>query len=186
VSLSETVEANFYLPLPPEVRRQDGIYALEHEGRFSASMNFSSRPPVVHRLKTNVTVQAAGPEAVLEIRFDGADTSFALELTFRPGGVLTGVEPIGETGTYQLMDGTGRYSVGGDVIEFGPGTPHDADTPPVYNPGEAYRYLGGTNTTAGTKVYITGRTRGTFTLTLQAFSEGESAEWESTEGESTE
>lgn len=181
VSLSETVEANFYLPLPPEMRRQDGIYALEHEGRFSASMNFSSRPTVVHRLKTDVTVQAAGAETVVEIGFDGADTSFALELTFRPGGVLEGVEPIGESGTYQLVAETGRYSVGGDVIEFGPGTPHDADTPPVYNPGEAYKYLGGTNATAGTKVYITGRTRGTFTLTLQGFSKEESTEWESTE-----
>lgn len=167
VSLSETVEASFYLPLAPEIRRRDGIYALEHEGRFSASMNFSSRPTVVHRLKTDVTVQAAGAETVVEIGFDGADTSFALELTFRPGGVLEGVEPIGESGTYQLVAGTGRYSVGGDVIEFGPGTPHDADTPPVYNPGEAYRYLAGTNATDGLKVYITGRTRGTHRFTVR-------------------
>jgi hypothetical protein len=170
VSLSETVEANFYLPLAPEIRRQDGIYALEHEGRFSASMNFSSRPTVVHRLKTDVTVQAAGAETVVEIGFEGADTSFALELTFRPGGVLEGVEPIGESGTYQLVAGTGRYSVGGDVIEFGPGTPHDADTPPVYNPGEAYRYLTGTNATDGLKVYITGRTRGTHRFTVRGLS----------------
>lgn len=171
VSLSETVEANFYLPLPPEIRRQDGIYALEHEGRFSASMNFSSRPTVVHRLKTDVTVHAAGAETVVEIGFDGADTSFALELTFRPGGVLEGVEPIGGSGMYQLADGTGRYSVGGDVIEFGPGNPHDADTPPVYNPGEAYRYLAGTNATDGLKVYITGRTRGTHRFTVRGLSQ---------------
>lgn len=176
VSLSETVEASFYLPLPPEIRRQDGIYALEHEGRFSASMDFSSRPTVVHRLKTDVTVQAAGAETVAEIGFDGADTSFALELTFRPCGVLEGVEPLATPGTFELTDGTGRYSVRGDVIEFGPGTPPDADAPPVYNPGEAYRYLAGTNATDGLKVYITGRTRGTFRLTLRGFSEEESTE----------
>jgi hypothetical protein len=164
------VDANFYLPLAPEIRRQDGIYALEHEGRFSASMNFSSRPAVVHRLRTDVTVQAAGSGAVVEIGFDGADTSFALELTFRPGGVLEGVEPLAAPGTFQLTDGTGRYSVGGDVIEFGPGSPADLDAPPVYNPGEAYRYLAGTNATDGLKVYITGRTRGTFTLTLRGLS----------------
>ena len=171
VSLSETVEANFYLPLPPEKHQQDGIYALEHEGRFSASMDFSGRPAVVHRLTTDVTVRTAAPGADVEIGFDGADTSFALELTFRPGGVLDGVEPLAGPGTFQLTGGTGRYSVGGDVIEFGPGTPHDADTPPVYNPGEAYRYLAGTNATDGLKVYITGRTRGTFTLSLRGFAE---------------
>jgi hypothetical protein len=40
----------------------------------------------------------------------------------------------------------------------------------VYNPGEAYRYLGGTNSTDGLKVYITGRTRGTHTITLRGLS----------------
>ncbi|MCY1241177.1 hypothetical protein D9M72_540670 [compost metagenome] len=170
VSLSETVEANFYLPLPPEKRRADGIYALEHEGRFSASMDFSCRPTVVHRLKTDVSVHVSGSEAAVEVRFDGADTSFALELTFRPGGVLEGVEPLAVPGTFQLTGRTGRYTVGGDAIEFGPGTPHDADSPAGYNPGEGYRYLGGTNATEGLKVYITGRTAGPHRLTLRGVS----------------
>lgn len=170
VSLSETVEANFYLPLPPEKRRADGIYALEHEGRFSASMDFSCRPTVVHRLKTDVSVHVSGSEAAVEVHFDGADTSFALELTFRPGGVLEGVEPLAVPGTFQLTGRTGRYTVGGDAIEFGPGTPQDADSPAGYNPGEGYRYLGGTNATEGLKVYITGRTAGPHRLTLRGVS----------------
>lgn len=58
VLLSETVAANFYLPLPTEKRRKDGIYALEHEGKFSAGMDFSSRPTVVHRLDTEIVVEA--------------------------------------------------------------------------------------------------------------------------------
>lgn len=174
VSLSETVEANFYLPLPPEKRRTDGIYALEHEGRFSASMQFSSRPTVVHRLKTDVTVHVSEGEAVVEIGFDGAETSFALELTFRPGGVLEGVEPLAVPGTFQLTGPTARYTVGEDVIEFGPGSPNDADAPAGYNPGEVYRYLAGTNATEGLKVYITGRTTGLHRLTLRGLS-GEAA-----------
>jgi hypothetical protein len=170
VRLSEAVAANFYLPLRPEKHQPDGIYALEHEGRFSASMDFSSRPTVVHRLTTAVSVQVGGEETVLEIGFDGADTSFALELTFRPGGVLEGVEPAGGRESFQLVEGTGRYRVGADVVEFGPGNGKDTDTPPVYNPGEGYRYLGGTNSTDGLKVYITGRTRGTHTITLRGLS----------------
>jgi hypothetical protein len=166
VSLSETVRANFYLPLPPEKRQPDGIYALAHEGRFSASMDFASRPTVVHSLSTAIAVEVDDASTVLDIAFDGADTSFALELTFRPGGVLEGVEPAGGPGTFQLVEGTGSYRLGSDVIEFGPGNGKDADTPPVYNPGEGYRYLAGTNATDGLKVYITGRTRGTHRITL--------------------
>jgi hypothetical protein len=170
VSLSETVKASFYLPLPPEKHRADGLYALEHEGRFSASMDFSSRPAVEHRLATDALVEVSGTETFLDITFDGADTSFALELTFRPGGVLDGVEPAGAPEAFQLVEGMGRYTVGADVIEFGPGNGSDADTPPVYNPGEGYRYLAGTNATEGLKVYITGRTRGTHRITLRGLS----------------
>lgn len=166
VRLREQVEASFYLPLPPERRRQDGIYEQSHEGRFSAAMDFAGRSTVQHRLGTEVTVTAKGHEADVDISFDGADTSFALELTFRPGGVLEGVEEVSD-GVYQLVASMGRYSVGAHAIEFGPGSAADPDTPPVYNPGENYTYLRGTNATEGIKVYITGRTRGARRLTLR-------------------
>lgn len=166
VRLHEQVEASFYLPLPAERRRQDGIYEQSHEGRFSAAMDFAGRPTVQHWLGTGVTVTVNGHQADVGIAFDGADTSFALELTFRPGGVLEGVEEVAD-GVYQLVGSTGRYSVGGDTIEFGPGSPADPDTPPEYNPGENYTYLRGTNATEGIKVYITGRTRDTRRLTLR-------------------
>lgn len=166
VRLHERVEASFYLPLPAERRREDGMYEQSHEGRFSAAMDFAGRPAVQHWLGTEVTVAVNGHQADVDITFDGADTSFALELTFRPGGVLEGVEEVSE-GAYQLVDSIGRYSVGGDVIEFGPGSAADPDTPPEYNPGENYTYLRGTNATEGTKVYITGRTSGTRRLTVR-------------------
>lgn len=186
VRLSEELGASFYLPLPPDMHRDDGIYPLTHEGRFSASMDFGNRPRVEHRLGTAITIHtggsAEGDELELELEFVGADTSFALELTFRPGGELTGVQPaaVAPSGypagaaegaavgqAYQLASGTGSYRVGADVIEFGPGIAADPDNPPVYNPGEAYRYLAGTNATDGVKVYITGRTRGTHRFTLR-------------------
>ncbi len=175
VRLAEEQRANFYLPLPAEKHREDGIYPLVHEGRFSASMDFGSRPTVEHRLATAITVRpgvgADGDAVELELEFDGADTSFALELTFRPGGELAGVEPLAGPnavqGAFQLTAGTGTYRAGADVIEFGPGIAADPDNPPVYKPGEAYRYLSGTNAADGVKVYITGRTRGTHRFTLR-------------------
>jgi hypothetical protein len=167
VVLSEAVAANFYLPLPQGKRREDGIYALQHEGRFSAGMDFRSRPTVEHRLGTEICVDVDGDRTVLTIDFDGTDTAFALELTFQPGGVLDGVEQLAEPGTFQLVHGMGHYRVGPDVIEFGPGIPADPDTPPVYNPGENYRYLAGTNASEGIKVFITGRTKGRHLVTLR-------------------
>lgn len=170
VQLSEAVEASFYLPLPAEKRRADGIYALEHEGRFSAGMGFSSRPAVVHTLETKASILVEGDRTILELAFDGADTAFALELAFRPGGTLSGVEALEEPLAFQLLGESGRYQVGSDIIEFGPGQPADPDTPPRYNPGENYRYLGGTNAADGVKVYITGRTRGTCRIMLRGLS----------------
>ncbi|MBT2515723.1 hypothetical protein [Arthrobacter sp. ISL-30] len=167
VTMREEISAGFYLPLPPERRREDGIYSLMHEGRFSSAMDFDRRPTVLHHLATSVAVRVQGVKADVDIAFEGADTSFALELTFRPGGVLTGVEALAAPDTYQLVAGTGTYTVGGDTIEFGPGAPADPDAPPEYNPGENYKYLNGTNATAGVKVYITGRTRGTWHLVLK-------------------
>ena len=171
--LAEQLEASFYQPLPPEKQRPDGIYALEHEGRFSAGMEFSSRAADAHRLATEVRIEAADGQVGLDVGFKGTNTAFALELTFRPGGVLDGVEPAGAPGTFQLVSGTGTYRVGADVIEFGPGLPADPDAPAAYNPGESYRYLGGTNAAAGTKVYITGRTSGVHRFTLRGYTLGD-------------
>ena len=169
VVLREELEANFYQPLPPDKLSADGIYALEHEGRFSAGMEFSSRPADVHRLATEITAHCGEGQVGLDIGFAGTRTAFALELTFRPGGVLNGVEPAGAPGTFQLVSGTGTYRVGGDVIEFGPGLPADPDAPAAYNPGESYRYLGGTNAAGGIKVYIAGRTTGSHRFTFRGY-----------------
>jgi len=167
VVLSEEVQAGFYQPLPPERLRADGIYPLEHEGRFSAAMGFSARAADVHRLATGMTVTVEDGQVCLDACFDGTRTAFALEITFRPGGVLDGVEPATAPGTFRLVDGTGSYRMGRDVIEFGPGLPPDPDAPAVYNPGESYRYLGGTNAADGVKVYITGWTTGRYLFTFQ-------------------
>ncbi len=169
VVLSEEVQASFYQPLSPDRLRADGIYALEHEGRFSAAMGFSARAADVHRLATDMTVAFEDGQVCLDAGFDGTRTAFALELTFRPGGVLDGVQPATAPGTFRLVARTGSYRVGGDVIEFGPGLPADPDAPAEYNPGESYRYLGGTNAAGGIKVYITGWTSGRYRFTFRGY-----------------
>ena len=79
VRLGDELSANFYLPLPVDVQRSDGIYPLVNEGRFSASMDFGNRPTVEHRLATSirVTPNVADGTVELELDFDGAETSYA-------------------------------------------------------------------------------------------------------------
>ena len=46
----------------------------------------------------------------------------AIELAFRHGGVLRGVEPVQNIkDAYLLKSGAGRYEFANQVIEFGPG-----------------------------------------------------------------
>lgn len=51
-----------------------------------------------------------------------AQVPVAIELAFRHGGTLEGVEPVsGEKDAYLLRGDVGRYALGDDRIEFGPG-----------------------------------------------------------------
>jgi len=70
-----------------------------------------------------VTITEANGKFSLEISVGGTDhVPVSIELAFRAGGQLSGVEPIaGTADAFLLKSGTGRYSVGDDTIEFGPG-----------------------------------------------------------------
>ncbi|MGY4767087.1 hypothetical protein ACXC9Q_09225 [Kribbella sp. CWNU-51] len=95
---------------------------------------------------------------------DGDETAYAIELCFRPGGTLAGVEALDAPGNYQLVSGTGSYTVSADRIEFGPG---NGATRVTMDPGERFTYLNGSLTPDGLRVYLTGRTPNRQTLTLR-------------------
>jgi hypothetical protein len=95
-----------------------------------------------------------------------SEVPFAIELCFRPGGTLAGVQQLDASGNYQLVDGTGSYTVGSDRIEFGPG---NGATRVSMDPGERYTYLNGSLTPDGLlRVYLTGRSPSRYTLRLRA------------------
>jgi hypothetical protein len=166
--LHERVTAAYYQTLPRESWRSDGRYELEHEGRFAAAMSFSSRRPDEVWLESDLVVTADRTSVSVEAQLSGVETSYAYELSFEPGGVLAGVLPLPEPGCYQLVHGVGSYRIGADEITFGPGGGGGEDQPAVYEPGEAYSFLGGTDAKAGVRVYLTGRTPSRHTLLLQA------------------
>ncbi|WP_432882918.1 hypothetical protein ACQPYH_40560 [Kribbella sp. CA-245084] len=162
--LSSEVKVPYHLPLPKRYRRADGRYALTPDGRFYASMDFGHRPKQYRTLRTEIAAAEVSNGFDLVFDFAGDETAYAIELCFRPGGTLAGVEALDASGNYQLVSGTGSYTVGSDRIEFGPGNGAARVT---MDPGERYTYLGGSLTPEGLRVYLTGRIPGRQVLRLR-------------------
>ncbi|MFD8160784.1 hypothetical protein [Streptomyces malaysiensis] len=162
------VRAGFHLPLPPRHRRPDGRYPLTDDGRFWSAMDFPHRPKEWRTLRTEVRIAAADGGWNVDVEIGESEVPLALELCFRTGGTLTGVDPVsGRQDTYQLVKGYGTYTVGDDVITFGPGNGSGPRQPAVVDSGERYSWLGGELTPAGQRVLITGRSPLRYRLTLR-------------------
>ncbi|MCD9593737.1 hypothetical protein [Streptomyces sp. 8ZJF_21] len=162
------VRAGFHLPLPPRHRRPDGRYPLTDDGRFWSAMDFPHRPKEWRTLRTEVRIAAADGGWNVDVEIGESEVPLALELCFRTGGTLTGADPVpGQQNTYQLVKGYGTYTVGDDVITFGPGNGSGPRQPAVVDSGERYSWLGGELTPAGQRVLITGRSPLRYRLTLR-------------------
>lgn len=167
--LAQTQRAAYYQPLPAAARRPDGDYALTSDGRFYSKMDFPARPRDEKQLTTRVTVrERAGAPGEFELECDITGTAgigVVIELCFRAGGTFAGVEPReAEPDTFLLKGGTGRYTVGADTIEFGPG---------AYGPsrinlsGEEYSWRNGQLRAEGQRVYLSGVTPFRHTLVIR-------------------
>ncbi|MFD8817534.1 hypothetical protein ACFV23_40150, partial [Streptomyces sp. NPDC059627] len=160
--LTQTLTTAYYQPLPKDRRRDDGAYRLVDEGRFSAAMAFPDRPQdeVSHTTRVEVDLREDGAD--LRIDISGPPVPWALELTFRPGGVAEGAAPIGD-GRWCLTTGPMTYRVGDDEIrvevDVEAGEPlagPDRGDVLRYDPGQDYTVVGGTDATTGNRVYIGG------------------------------
>jgi hypothetical protein len=172
--LTETLSAAYYQPLPPELRRGDGDYRLADEGRFSAAMAFADRPRDEVAQTTRVEADLRDDGADLLIDISGPRVPWALELTFRPGGVPDGAVPIGE-GRWCLATGPMTYRVGDDEIRVEvavkagePLAGPDRSEILRYDPGQDHTVVGGTDATTGNRVYIGGQGPHTLTVALRA------------------
>ncbi|BET69075.1 hypothetical protein ASA1KI_39930 [Opitutales bacterium ASA1] len=169
--LRELRRVPYYLPLPPESRRADGDYTLGADGRFFAKMEFDRRP--VHTVDLEIRVDVREREDGgfdLDFDVDGrADVPVTIELSFREGGVLEGVDRLDSggpefAGAFALRRGDGRYRVGEDEIVFGPGS---FEGPPVRGEHESVRWVNGSMRAVGQRVYVTLRTPVRYTMTLR-------------------
>ena len=172
--LTETLSAAYYQPLPPELRRDNGDYRLADDGRFSAAMAFADRPRDEVSQTTRVQADLREDGADLLIDISGPRVPWALELTFRPGGVPEGAVPIGE-GRWCLTSGPLTYRVGDDEIRVEvavkagePLSGPDRSEILRYDPGQDHTVVGGTDATTGNRVYLGGQGPHTLTLALRA------------------
>jgi hypothetical protein len=164
--LAETVSAGYHQPLPAVRRRSDGRYPLGDEGRFSAAMAFGERPVDTVTMTTTVDVTVTPGAVVLDVVTEGAEVPWSLQLTFRSGGTVAGVQTDAVTGERVLAEGTGSYRVGADVVTFGPGNGSGPGQPGFYAPGQDYAFLGGTDRPGGEHVHVTGRCPGTTRIVI--------------------
>lgn len=162
-ALHQRFDVPYYQPLPKAFRNSKGDYALTpaRDERFWSKLDFPHRPMSnIQTLDQKVTV--VQNEGAFDLRFEitGADhVPFMVELAFRPGGELSGSleETTGRDNTKRwfLKEGTGRYRVGDDVVEFGPG---QADHQLTNLSAPSYSAHGAVLRAAGMCVYITGFT----------------------------
>lgn len=147
----------YYQPLPRDRRRADGAYPLTPsiDHRFNSALDFPARPVSLRRL--GIAIRAV-PEPTgyrLLIETDGeAEVGITIEITLRPGGVLTGAQPLADGG-FHLVDGQASYSVGQDRLLIGPGS--GSGTVKAAS-GDNYAWANGQLQLPGTRLYLTGHT----------------------------
>ncbi|MEU6250258.1 hypothetical protein [Glycomyces sp. NPDC047010] len=162
--LREKASAAYYGPLPDGFRREDAVYDLADEGRFSASMDFAHRPAEPVALETRIEVTVGEREVAVKIEADPGRVRQVLELAFRDGGGLEGVRPV--EGGFEPEGTAAVYRHGADRISV------EVDARGAftrgYHPGEDYTHLGGTDAAQGIRLYVPLPRSGRCTLVLRA------------------
>jgi hypothetical protein len=156
--LRQQLEGPYFQPLaaaqivPGEPVRMAPNGTLATDGRVAREQSN------VQHLESVVEVTENAGRFTLAIAITGTDgVPVAVELAFRHGGTLQGVEPApGVKDGYLLRGATGRYVNGDDTIEFGPGRVDHTYT----------QLRGALPKWDGQSVYLTGMTPFHTTLTI--------------------
>ncbi|MCB0839398.1 MAG: hypothetical protein KDD99_22155 [Bacteroidetes bacterium] len=117
--LTQELTGPYYQPFPVEELPDDGDWEKMPRSKRPQSevqelaVRIEIRPHNVRGFKVKVTINGSRYVPV------------ALEMGFRPGGILTGMRTVpGIENAYILQGSEGRYQYGNDEIIFGPGNRH--------------------------------------------------------------
>jgi hypothetical protein len=157
--LKQSLRGPYFQPLTPEKIAELRTYAgMESNGLLRQDHRASRSQSNIQSLESTVDLVEHTDRLELQFRIEGTDhVPVAIELAFRRGGILEGVQPVkGVADAYLLGSGGGRYRSGNDVISFGPGRTEHTWT----------QLRGALGKWDGHSVYLTGLTPFRFTLTL--------------------
>ncbi|NQU55036.1 MAG: hypothetical protein HQ522_21160, partial [Bacteroidetes bacterium] len=116
IELMRSHKHGYFQPFPKDKITGDGIYSkMPREERELSEAQI---------INYKVSIIESSGKVSIEIDIHGTDyVPVSLEMSFRPGGELTGVTADKNAeDTYFLESGMGQYKKGDDVITFGPGT----------------------------------------------------------------
>ncbi len=121
--LRQTLEGPYFQPLSAEQIAHGDHTKMAPNGTLATNSKAMRTQSNIQRLEAVVTITENAGRFSLAFSITGtADVPVSLELAFRAGGQLSGVEPVPHIAdAYLLRSGTGRYTLGRDVIEFGSG-----------------------------------------------------------------
>jgi hypothetical protein len=113
--LTQKLDGPYFQPYPRESIAPDGDWE-------KMPKNFRPQSEI-QVLETTVAIRETADGMEIEIKTNGTErVPAALELIFRPGGVLKGVVKIENSkDAWLLKEDNGTYQMGDDTITFGPG-----------------------------------------------------------------
>lgn len=165
--LHKKITAPYYQPLPKNLRNSKGDYKLtpSTDGRFWNKMDFENRPVSnVKNQNTHISFTETNGAVELNIEVKGlVGVPVTIELCFAEGGQLSGVTNPENDNSFLAKD-YGKYEMGGDVIQFGPGAMAHKKIADLE--GERYSTHFGSLRTEGMHVFITGITPFKHTITF--------------------
>lgn len=122
--LRQTLEGPYFQPLTKALLDADGgRVRMAPNGILADSARALRERTNIQRLESVITVNENSGRFDIAISITGtADVPVAVELAFRHGGELRGVEAVpGVKDAFLLRSGRGQYVFEGNSIEFGPG-----------------------------------------------------------------
>ena len=156
--LRQTLEGPYFQPLSAAQIAHGDHTKMAPNGTLATNSKALRQQSNIQRLEAVVEITETAGRFTLALSLTGtADVPVSIEFAFRAGGKLSGVEPVPHVAdAYLLRSGTGRYTLGNDVIEFGPGRVEHTYT----------QVRGALPKAEGQSVYLTGLTPFKTTLTI--------------------
>ena len=121
--LRQKLDGPYFQPLSAEQIAGGEHVRMAPNGTLATDSRAARSRSNIQNYEAVVEVTETAGKFTLTIAIIGTDNvPVAVELAFRHGGKLSGVTPVpGVNDAYLLPSGTGRYTLGADTIEFGPG-----------------------------------------------------------------